>query len=143
MIARWPGKIKPGSHSDLPWAFWDFLPTAAEIAGVEPPRGLDGISIAPTLIGQKQTARHEFLYWEAYKNGIQQAVRMGDWKGVRNTLNSPLEVYNLAEDIGESRDLAGAKPEITAKIEAYLRTARTEADDYPTTPRKKKNKTED
>src|SRR5262249_41585168 len=60
MIARWPGKIRPGSRSDQVWAFWDFLPTAAEIAGATPPAGLDGISIAPTLTGKKQTEQHDF-----------------------------------------------------------------------------------
>ena len=140
MIARWPGKIRPGSHSRQVWAFWDFLPTAAEIAGAATPAGLDGISIAPTLMGRKQTAQHDFLYWEAFKDGFQQAARMGDWKGVRNSLGGPLEVYNLTEDIGESRDVAAARPDIAGKLEAYLQTARTEAEDYPTTPRKKKKK---
>src|SRR5215470_5243121 len=64
MIVRWPGKIKPGRVSDQVWAFWDFLPTAAEIAGVKAPDKIDGISMLPTLIGQIQTNQHAFLYWE-------------------------------------------------------------------------------
>lgn len=140
MIARWPGKIRPGSRGEQVWAFWDFLPTAAEIAGVTAPGGLDGISIAPTLMGKKQTQQHEFLYWEGYKSGFQQGARMGNWKGVRNAPDGPLELYNLADDIGESRDLATARPDMAAKLEAYLRASHTDAYDYPTTPRKKKKK---
>lgn len=138
MIVRWPGKIRPGSHNDQVWAFWDFLPTAAAIAGAPAPRGLDGISVAPTLMGKKQTEQHEFLYWEAYRNGFQQAARMGDWKGVRKAPNGPLEVYNLAADIGGSRDVAASQPAIAVKLNACLNAARTEAEDYPTLPRKKK-----
>ena len=64
MIARWPGKFRSGSKSDLPWSFWDFLPTAAEVAGVETPRNLDGISVLPTLTGGRRQPLHEYLYWE-------------------------------------------------------------------------------
>ena len=63
MIARWPGHVPPGTTSDQVWAFWDFLPTAAELAGVEPPKGIDGISMLPDILGKKQRS-HEFLYWE-------------------------------------------------------------------------------
>ena len=84
MIVRWPGTIKPGQVSDFPWAFWDFLPTAAEIAGVKDkiPAGIDGQSVLPTLLG-KQQKPHEFFYWEFHEKGSKQAVRMGDWKAVR------------------------------------------------------------
>jgi len=98
MIARWPGKIKPGVASDQVWAFWDFLPTAAEIAGVKPPPNIDGISILPTLLGQKQTNQHEFLYWEFHEKGSKQAVRRGDWKGIRLEPGKPLELYDLKND---------------------------------------------
>src|SRR5439155_20866676 len=106
MIARWPGKIKAGAVSDQVWAFWDFLPTAAEIAGVKPPDELDGISMLPTLFGQQQTNQHEFLYWEFHEKGSKQAVRMGDWKAVRLEPNKPLELYNLQSDLGETKDVA-------------------------------------
>src|SRR5689334_5703815 len=81
-LARWPGKIKPGTTNDQTWAFWDFLPTAAELAGAQPPARIDGISILPALLGQSQR-RHEYFYWEFHERGFTQAVRMGDWKGVR------------------------------------------------------------
>jgi arylsulfatase A-like enzyme len=130
-IARWPGRIKPGVVSDQVWAFWDVLPTLAEVAGVKPPEGVDGISMLPTLLGRKQEAQHEYLYWEFHERGSKQAVRMGDWKGVRLSPNGPLELYNLKKDIGEKDNVAAANPEIVSKIEAYLKTARTESDDWP------------
>jgi len=131
MIVRWPGRIKAGSTNDQVWAFWDFLPTAAELAGVKPPKGIDGISIVPTLLGIKQTNQHEFLYWEFHERGFQQAARMGDWKAVKPGTNKPVELYNLGTDLGEKENIADKHPDIVAKIEEYLKTARTESKDWP------------
>ena len=131
MIARWPARIKAGAVSEQVWALWDFLPTAAELAGVPPPAGLDGISILPTLLGQPQTNQHEFLYWEFHEKGSKQAVRMGDWKAVRPAPRTPLELYHLKTDLGEKQNVAAQNPEVVAKIEAYLKTARTESDRWP------------
>ncbi|MBZ0257952.1 sulfatase-like hydrolase/transferase, partial [bacterium] len=131
----WPGTIQPGSESDYPSAFWDFLPTCAELAGVKPPDGIDGLSYAPTLLGKpEQQKQHEFLYWEFHVSGgrgIKQAVRMGNWKAVRNSLGKPLELYDLSKDLGESNDIASQHPEIIKKIENYLKTARTESEVFP------------
>lgn len=141
MIAYWPGEIEAGTTSDLCWAFHDFLPTAAELAGVDSPKGIDGISIVPTLLGEDTVGRkqqqHEYLYWE-YENinwktytmrpeTRMQAVRMGNWKGVRPAPNDPLEVYDLSTDLGEERNLAADKPEIAARLESILKSARTDA----------------
>lgn len=134
MIVRWPGKIRAGTTNDVPWTFWDFLPTAAEIAGMQPPKGIDGISFLPTLLGQKQTNRHEFLYWEFHEQGSKQAVRMGDWKAVRLAPGQPLELYHLQSDLGESTNLAAERPDIVAKIEDYLKTARSESTEWPLRP---------
>jgi arylsulfatase A-like enzyme len=131
MIACWPGKIPPQSVSDQVWAFWDFLPTAAELAGVKPPDGVDGISMLPALLGKKQTNQHEFLYWEFHEGGSKQAVRMGSWKAVRKSPGSPLELYDLASDLGETNNVAGSQPRVVGKIEDYLKTARTESEHWP------------
>ncbi len=130
-IVRWPGRIQPGTVSDLPWAFWDFLPTAAEIAGVKPPAGIDGISVLPTLLGQPQKQQHESLYWEFHEGGFKQAVRMGQWKAVRLAPDKPLELYDLATDQGEQENVAARHPEVVARIEASLKTARTESALWP------------
>ena len=131
MAVRWPGRIKAGSVSDQPWAFWDFPATAAEIAGVKPPRGGDGISVLPTLLGKTQTNQHDFFYWEIHEHGSKQAVRTGDWKAVRLEPGKALELYNLKLDPGEAKNLASEHPEVIAKIEARLRTARTESREWP------------
>ena len=131
MIVRWPGKIKAGSTNDQVWAFWDFLPTAAELTGAKLPKGIDGISMMPALLGLKQTNQHEFLYWEFHENGFSQAARTGDWKGVKPGPDKPLELYNLKEDPGEKNNIAGQHQDIIAKIEQYLKTARTESKDWP------------
>jgi arylsulfatase A-like enzyme len=131
LIVRWPGKITPGRVNDDPWAFWDFLPTAADVAGVPAPPGLDGISMLPTLLGEAQTNRHEFLYWEFHERGFQQAVRMGDWKAVRLQPGQPLELYNLKADLGEKHNVADQNPDVVVKIEQYLKTARTDSAAWP------------
>ena len=139
LIARWPGKIKPAQVSSQVCAFWDFLPTVAEITQTKAPPNLDGISILPTLLGQTQTNQHDFLYWEFHERGSQQAARMGDWKGLRLKLDGPLELYNLKTDIGEKENVAEKNPEVVAKIEAYLKTARSDSAAWPMrkTPKKK------
>ncbi len=128
-IVRWPGKIKAGTVSDQVWAFWDFLPTACELAGAKAPAGLDGISIVPALLGGEQKA-HEFLYWEFHERGFARAVRTGDWKAVILP-GKPLELYDLSKDIGETRDVAADHPDIVARVEAFLKTARTDSERWP------------
>ena len=134
MIARWPGRITAGSASDLPWAFHDVLPTAVELAGGEPPEGIDGISVVPTLLGKETQPKHDYLYWElpGYNSATgefrdevpTQALRMGKWKAVRPDPDGKLELYDLEADISESHDLAAENPEVMAQVEKYLRDAR-------------------
>jgi arylsulfatase A-like enzyme len=131
MIARWPGKIPPGQVNRQAWAFWDFLPTAAEITGVKPPDHLDGISMLPALLGRPQTNQHAFLYWEFHERGFQQAARSGDWKIVRPQAGAPLALYNLKTDPAEKENVAAKNPQVVAKMEAYLGTARTESAEWP------------
>lgn len=130
MIARWPKRIKAGAKSDQVWAHWDFLPTLAEIVGVKAPTNIDGISMFNALLGRRQR-NHEFLYWEFHERGFSQAARTGDWKAVRRSLDSPLELYDLKNDPGEQNDVAVKHPEVVKKIEDYLKTARTESELWP------------
>jgi len=128
-IARWPGKIAPGSSTDHPSAFWDFLPTACEVAGLEAPEGVDGISFLPALLGKKQK-KHEYLYWEFHERGGKQAVRKGRWKAIRQGVSrnpeAPIELYDLAADIGEKRNLAGQNPRIVEEMARIMKAAHSD-----------------
>jgi arylsulfatase A-like enzyme len=130
MIVRWPAKIKPGSVSDFAGAFWDFLPTAAEISGRQSPKKLDGISILPVLLG-KTRKPHPHLYWEFHEKGFHQAIRMGNWKAVRHGPGKPLELYDLVKDLAERNDVADRHPDVVAKMESILLNVRTESDRFP------------
>ncbi len=136
LVARWPGKIKPNTVSEHSSAFWDFLPTFAELLGTKPPRDIDGISILPTLLGNNEKQGvHAFLYWEY---GGRQAVRMGDWKAYRKDVNSPIELYNLKDDIAEQHNLAEKKPDVVSQMREIMRDARTESELFPLVRKKKK-----
>jgi arylsulfatase A-like enzyme len=135
MIARWPGRVPADRVSDFPWMFEDFLPTAAALAGAEPPKDLDGMSVLPTLLGQAQKS-HDWLYWELPRyNGKtgefpkerpMQALRMGYWKAVRPTPNAALELYDLKTDPGETRDVSVQRPDILREMDHILLAARTD-----------------
>lgn len=126
LIARWPGKVKPGTVSNHVCYFADIMPTLAELAGAESPGKTDGISIVPTLlagdaVGRKQN-KHRFLYWED-KGRL--AVRMGNFKAVQPKKLAPLELYDLSKDVGEKNNIAADNPDIITTVEHYLKTART------------------
>lgn len=137
LIARWPGKIAPGTQTDLPSASWDFLPTACELAGAPIPKSptdVDGISYLPTLIGDvEQQARHEYLYWASDEGETSVGVRQGPWKLVkykakkRAKESTELEttedwrLYNLNQDVGEDHDVASEHPQVVESLLSLLR----------------------
>jgi arylsulfatase len=127
LLARWPGKIRPGTVNDHIGAFWDLLPTLCEIAAIPSTDDIDGVSILPTLTGQPGQKEHEYLYWEYHSGGGAQAVRFGDWKAVRNNVKkireSPIELYNLAEDPSETTDLASEHADLVRRAAQYMKTA--------------------
>ncbi len=129
LIAWWPQLVEAGSTSDHVSAFWDFLPTFAELVGTEVPTDVDGLSLLSTLFGRSdEQARHEYLYWEYHGR---QAVRLGDWKGYRASVDSPIELYDLAADIGETRDVADLHPDVVARIAGIMQSGRTESELFP------------
>jgi arylsulfatase A-like enzyme len=139
-IARWTGHVKPNATTDFVTAFWDFLPTAADLAGATDklPKNLDGQSILPTLLGKPQLP-HEYLYFEFHEKGFDQALRIGDWKAVRHGTQKSIELYNLKDDLGETKDVAADHPDVVAKAKELFQTARTDNPKFPVdeTPRKK------
>ena len=121
MIVRWPGKIEPGTVTDHASAFWDVMPTLCELAGVQPPEDIDGISFLPELLGRSEKQQtHDYLYW-AFKG--KRALRKGPWKLVRPGGNKPVELYNLNKDIGEQNDRSGKRPELTKKLKKWMKRA--------------------
>jgi arylsulfatase A-like enzyme len=143
LIARWQGRIAAGKTCDRVTGFEDMLPTLVELAGAKAttPK-VDGISFAPTLLGKKQAPR-PFLYREFPAYGGQLAIRVGNWKIVRQSLmgrpkakgkkvEAPtLELYNLKDDIAETKDVAAQHPDIVAKIEKIMREQHTPSSVFP------------
>jgi arylsulfatase A-like enzyme len=130
MIAQWVGTIPASAVSDQPWAHWDMLPTLAELSGATTPAGLDGRSMVRALKHEGRV-QHDPMYWEFHERGFQQAVRMGDWKGVRLKKDAPLELYNLGADPAETTDVAAIRPDVVASMEKYLAGARTDSGRWP------------
>ena len=133
MLVRWPGRVAAGTVNATPWYFADFMTTAAELARTRPAPNTDGISLAPVLLGVALPGNDRFLYWEFFERGFEQAVRWGKWKAVRHGPGQPLELYDLAADLGETKDVAARHPEVVARIEAYLKTARSESANWQNT----------
>lgn len=140
-IIRWKGKVIAGQTSDRVTGFEDWMPTLLELAGAKDktPTGLDGISFAPTLLGQKQAER-EFLYREFPGYGGQQCLRMGNWKLIKVGLGGakgkakikgqPIQLYDIAADPAESHNLASQHPDIIAKMEAIMKTQHKPSADF-------------
>jgi arylsulfatase A-like enzyme len=131
MIAWCPGKITAGTQTNHISAFWDVMPTIAEMVGLPVPKNSDGISFLPTLLGKNGQRKHEYLFWEFHEKGGRLAVRKGDWKAVRyNVLKGeePTQLYNLAEDIGEENNLAPQYPELVKELEKVMKNSHTESD---------------
>jgi len=134
MIAYWPGTIKAGRVSNHISAFWDVMPTIAEVAGAKAPAKTDGISFFPELRGKKQK-KHCNLYWEFNEQGGKQAVVKGNWKLVKLDLFKPektrVELYDLAKDPAEQNDIAKDHPGIVAEMTAILVSERTDNPNFP------------
>jgi arylsulfatase A-like enzyme len=134
MIVRWPGKVKENTVSDHISAFWDIMPTLAEIAGTEAPRDIDGISFLPELLGKEQKG-HDYLYWEFHEQGGKAAVRMGNWKAVKlnadKGITEPVELYDLSSDEGETENVAGSNPDVVSRMIAKMKEAHTASEVFP------------
>jgi len=132
MIVRWPGKISPGTVSDEVWAFWDFLPTAADLSGLPFENNTDGISVLPALLGKLQKS-HEYLYWDYghVRDEFLQAARWDSWKGIKNNATKQIEIFNLDDDPGETQNLAEQRPDLAKQFEEILLKAYEPSSQYP------------
>ena len=131
LLAYWPGRVAAGVTTGHISAFQDFMPTFAEVAGVEVPEQTDGISFLPLLLGEEQR-EHEALNFEIQLSGwfqtlpdggFRQSARMGEWKAVRYGVDSPTELYNLNQDISESNDVAADHPDIVETMNRLFESA--------------------
>jgi len=122
MIARWPGRVAPGSVSSHVGYFGDFFATFAEMLGQADPAGLDSVSLLPTLTGKPAEQKaHEYLYWEFYEQGGRQAVRFGSWKAIREPMKTGrVQLFDLSNDVGEERDLANERKDVAAQAVRYM-----------------------
>lgn len=137
-LVRWPGQVPAKHVSDEPWAFWDFLPTALELAGAEHPSGLkvDGLSLVSMLKGGPAPKR-DYFYWELHETKSLQAVRFADWKAVKNGPSAKVELYDLKSDPGETNNVAAANPNLVAKAVAYMKEAHVDDPNWPMVERRK------
>jgi uncharacterized sulfatase len=142
-IARWPGYVPAGVTSELPIGLVDVMPTLAHLAEGNTPSGIDGVNFGPTLAGTQQPEMtNRFLYWEWGKNGVHaQAARWNQWKSVRYPKTKKIELYNLATDVGESRNVAVEHPGLVAKFNKYFATARSASREWPVIARPSREET--
>jgi len=137
-IVRWPGQVSAGSVSDRVSGFEDWIPTLLELIGSKTaaPSGIDGVSLAPTLLGASQPER-PFLYREFPSYGGQQSIRVGDWKAIRQNIskgNLEIELYNLAADVSEQQNVAAEHPEVVARLAAMLKSQHVASPLFPLKP---------
>ncbi len=136
MIAWWPGNITPGSISTHVSAFWDMMPTFAELTGADAPADTDGISMVPALRGKPAyQKKHDFLYWEFHEQGGKQAILKENWKAVRLNVRlfpeNDVELYNLGKDPGETNDVSSEYPAMADELSRMMAEAREESDTFP------------
>ena len=135
--ATWPKKITAGSATQHQAAFWDLKATFEEIAGVSHATQTDGISFAPTLLGDVNQSKHDYLYWEFNEaRGPIQALRKGPWKLMHFVERSKYELYNLDRDISESNDISKHHPTVVHTLKKLMSRARSEHPEFPLTKRK-------
>lgn len=132
MLARWQGRITSGTETDHVSAFWDVMPTLADILNIELGRKIDGISFLPVLEGRTDQRKHEYLYWEFHERGGRQALRKDDWKIVRYDIekdpSGDLQLFNLKNDPSESQNLATGHPEKLKELAGLMEKARVTND---------------
>jgi arylsulfatase A-like enzyme len=137
MIAWCPGKIKKGSTTNHTSAFWDVMPTFAELTGTTAPGYTDGVSFLPTLLGHDTQQEHDYLYWEFHEQGGKIAVMKGDWKAIWLNVSYPekttVELYNLSKDIHEDNNVAEQYPEIIAELDLLMKKSHVESEVFPLT----------
>lgn len=134
-VARWPGVIASGRTNDHVGAFWDLLPTFAQLAQTKVTGSIDGVSFVPTLTGKGKQIQHNYLYWEFHEQGGRQAVRQGNLKAVRlkaaDQPGGPVELYDLSKDPAEKTNIAGQHPDEAKKLGELMNQAHVPSALFP------------
>jgi arylsulfatase A-like enzyme len=132
-LAHWPAQIHGARQSDIAWAFWDLLPTAAELARADDVPPNDGLSIVPTLLGDEASQpEHDFLYWEFFgADGLEQSAVIGPYRAWRGNAEMPIEVHDVTTDGMETRDLAAERPEIVEQARERFAAEHTRSAYFP------------
>jgi arylsulfatase A-like enzyme len=123
MIVSWPKKITSPKVSEHIGASWDLFPTFCDIANIKYEENPDRISLYSELTGKGKQKTHKYLYWEIPGDRGQQAVRMGNWKGIRMGTkdgNLKIKLFNLENDLAEQSDVSEQYPEIVKQIEMAM-----------------------
>ena len=129
MIVQWTGKIKPNQANPAPWTQYDLFPTIADLIGAKFSDQTDGKSFKQNLFGKK-SPKQDFQYWEFYEGGFIQAVRFGNWKGVRKGIKGKLELYDLATDEKETTDVSAKFPDVVKKIEEIMKREHVDSENW-------------
>lgn len=131
-IARWIGTIEENSESSQVITFWDMLPTLAEVGGYGFYGGVDGFSVWDAFLGKELAQSHEYLYWDYghTRNRYDQAVRLGNWKGIRHGVGNTIQLYDLSNDLAESKDVASENQDVIQEMKQIMETATIPSDRY-------------
>ena len=131
-FAWWPGTVPAGRVDDQPWAFWDIMPTFVEMSDAVVPKGYqtDGKSLLTYLKGGEAPKR-DYFYWELHRGDVARAARFGSWKAVKNGFEKPIEIYDLSNDSGESKNLAEERKDLVEKAESIFKEAHRPDPNWP------------
>ena len=129
-IVKWNGVVEKNTKSNHISAFWDFLPTMADILDVDLPENVDGLSFLPELTGSEEQKEHDYLYWEFHENNGRQAIRQGDWKAVKYDVHNDgkIELYNLKDDVSEEIDVSELYLNKVAEMDSLMKVSRVDSE---------------
>ena len=132
-IVSWPNNVPSGEKNDFTYAFWDYLPTFAELLNTDIKHDIDGISVLPTLLAKDGQEEHDYFYFEFQEMGGRQAVVKDNWKLLHQNIrteNPTFELYNLASDPSENNNIIKLYPEIEKELKTIMKEARTDDENW-------------